>query len=99
MENQLNAMDLCRTLFLTFWSVAFIFFFCEFGERVTYQFEMFNHELDLCNWYLYPIEMQRMLIIVVANAQQSMFVRGYGNLACVRDAFKRVNILFFIESG
>lgn len=89
----MNAFDLCRTLFLTFWSIAFIFFLCECGERVTHQFETFNYELDKCNWYLYPMGMQRILIIVMTNSQQSMFIRGYGNLTCVRDAFKKVIIL------
>lgn len=60
------------------------------------QFEMFNHELDQCNWYLYPIKMQRMLAIVMVNSQQTVFIRGYGNLACVRDYFKRV-IIFISE--
>lgn len=63
---------------------------CECGETVTSQFEMFNDELNLCKWYVFPTEMQKMLIIAMANAQQPTILRGFGNTLCIRESFKKV---------
>lgn len=59
---------------------------------VTNQFEKFEDSLSRCNWYLFPIEMQKMFNIVTANAQQTMTIRGFGNIECNRETFKVVNI-------
>ena len=58
---------------------------------VTYQFERFNHVLGRCDWHLFPVEMRRIFVIILANAQQPTFIRGYGNILCAREALKRVN--------
>lgn len=57
---------------------------------VTIQFENFNNELDKCNWYTFPIEFQKMYIIVVQNAQKPVIIYGFGNIFCMRDAMKKV---------
>lgn len=72
--------------------IRFAFCFsCEFGEMLTNHFEQLNDAFGLCNWHLFPIEMQQMFLIVMPNAQQSTIVRGYGNTPCARGAFKQVN--------
>ena len=72
------------------WSFVLIFCVCEFGETITSQFRMFNVELCHCNWYLFPIEVQRMLVIFMADVQQPTFIQGYGNTVCIREVFKKV---------
>lgn len=57
---------------------------------MTYQFSMFNEMLNKTNWYLYPAEMQRMLVIFISITQEPSFIRGYGNIECTRDSFKQV---------
>lgn len=57
---------------------------------LSYQFRMFNEELWQRDWYLFPIELQRMLVIFMLDTEQSMIIRGYGNIKCTRDAFKGV---------
>lgn len=61
---------------------------------VTDQFEMFKDELCLCDWYLFPIDVQRMLIVAMANAQQRTYIQGYANTLCARITFKQVCIVF-----
>lgn len=85
-----NQFDIIFISFLLFWTIVLIFIFCELGERVTQQFNEFNEQFCQCNWYLFPIEMQRMFIIVISNTQRPAIIEGYANIVCTRDAFKQV---------
>ena len=81
--------------FLIFWAFTLIFFYCELGKMVTNEFNLFNEELCQCKWYLFSLDMQRMMLIFMSDAQQPMLLRGYGNIECTRDSFK--NVIFFVE--
>lgn len=65
------------------------------GEIVTDQFDAFN--VALCNsfWYLFPNELQRMLLIFMGIAQKPAYVRGYGSTVFTREAFKKVGRVIF----
>ena len=82
--------EMIRILFLLFWSVGMNFVICEFCEMVTDHFEAFDYELCQCNWYSFPIEIQRILIIVIANTQQPEILQAFGNTPCTREVFKKV---------
>lgn len=90
-QNASNRIDMISSLVLGSWSFMAIFFYCELGERVTSQFEDFCDELSQCCWYSFPIELQRMLVVVISNAQQSSTIRGYGNTICSRFSFNQVH--------
>lgn len=66
------------------------FFFCEFGQSVSSEFNSFDHEIYQCDWYTFPMNLQQMLVILMLDTQQSMYIRGYGNIVCSRDTFKKV---------
>lgn len=83
-----DQMELMRISILLFWSIVFIA--CEFGEMVTERFEYFNEAIEQCNWYLFSLDVQRVFVIVLSNTQQSIFLKGFGNIALSRDTFKRV---------
>lgn len=68
-----------------------MFFACEMGERLSSQFVTINDALSKCKWYLFPIKLQRMLVIVTANVQQEAHIQSFGTLPCLRDSFKTVN--------
>lgn len=72
------------------WAFVFMGVFTEFGELVTDQFEMFNDTLNQSRWYLYPIDVQQMLLLLTANAQRTTFIQGFGNIICARETFKGV---------
>lgn len=57
---------------------------------MTKHFKIFNDELWQCHWYSFPVELQQMLIIVIANTNQPMIIRGYGKALCTREALKDV---------
>lgn len=65
---------------------------CEFGECLTYHFDLFDDAISYCRWYLFPIGLQKKLVIVMANAQQLATLRGFGNTPCLRESFKKVCI-------
>lgn len=71
-------------------SIAAIFIVCEFGHQLTMQFNKFDEELFQCNWYLFHIELQQMLVTVMANTQQLAYMQGFGNIQCTRNSFKEV---------
>lgn len=72
-----------------------IFFYCEFGAMVTNQFKIFNERLCQCNWYFFPIDVQRIFLIYMLDAQDPIFISGYGNILCTRDSFK--NVIFLVD--
>lgn len=80
-----------------FWTLATTGISCEFAQMVANRFDMFHSELCQCDWYLSPIEIQRMLLIFMVSTQQPAIFHGYGRIEGSRDTFKTVNaILYFI---
>lgn len=78
-----------------FWSFAFVFFFCEFGERVSNGFEELNDSLNNLDWYLLPIEIQRMLPTAMIIFQSPVVVPVIGKFSCSRYVFDRVSATEF----
>lgn len=76
------------------WSFVAIFIFCQFGEMVIDRFEKFHSELWQCDWYACPGEIQRMYLMFMVNAQQPAVIKGYANILCTREMFKKVGPYF-----
>lgn len=74
---------------------AATFLCCEFAQMVTKQFDEFDNELCQCDWYLLPMEIQRMLPIFMSCTQQPAIFHGYGQIEGSRDTFKTVNEQIF----
>lgn len=64
---------------------------CEMGERLSNQFNAINDTLCKSKWYSFPIGIQRIMVIVIANAQQDAYIQSFGTLPCARNSFKMVN--------
>lgn len=86
--------DLPNSIIGVGWMFLAIFSVCELGEKVTYQFNLFNEELCNCDWFLFPKEMKRIYLIVFLGAQQPTVIQGYASTTCTRNTFKNVKILF-----
>lgn len=93
-----NSYAVITSLLIFSWALLIILFWCEFGKIVCEKFAVFDHELWQCKWYLFPIEMQRMLVIFMSNTQDQATLLGYGNIECTRDTFKRVICFFSFSS-
>lgn len=68
-------------------------FYCECGERVINQFTEFDKLICECDWYTFPIELQRMLLTFMTSTQQPPIIHGFANAACTRESLKAVNAL------
>ena len=88
----INPIEIITPVVLMLWSFVMIFFFCEFGEMLTKQFNIYDEVLCQCNWYSYPFDIQKVLLIVMVNTQQPTILRGYANMFCSRGFFKQVSI-------
>lgn len=75
-------------IILIFYSFSIIAVFCNCGEMVV---NAFDDELCRWEWHLFSMEFQRMLIVAIANAQRPVFIRGYCNIQCTRNSFKKVS--------
>lgn len=72
------------------WCFFIIFSYCELGERFSGQFDEINKIIDECNWYLLPIEMQRMLPTIMMTTQKRIYLEGFLNVKLIRETFKKV---------
>lgn len=63
---------------------------CELGQRINLAFEECNDMIDQFEWYLFPVEIQRLLPLLWLVAQQPIEIVCFGSKACDRDTFKQV---------
>ena len=84
MEHILDPIKLSALLLISGVSFMILFVLCELTQIITDEFASFNDELNQFAWYSFPIKMQQILIIVMANAQQPTVIRGFGNILCTR---------------
>lgn len=73
-----------------FWSFAFTFTFCEFGQRVNNAFSEIDDAVGQFEWYSFPIENQRMLPTIIIIAQKPVVIECFGEIQCLRCVFKKV---------
>lgn len=64
---------------------------CDIADRVTVRFDRTNI-YEHCEWYTFPIDVQRLLPILIHNAQTSPVIKAFGNIDCSRETFKLVII-------
>lgn len=63
---------------------------CEMGQRSSDLYSNFEKEMIHLDWYLYPIEMQRILIPMTIYAPKSVEIKFFGSISCSREQFKKV---------
>lgn len=90
-------IEMVRLIVLMVWPLAVIFGFCEYGEMLSEQFDAVGDKLCQCDWYTFPIKLQRIFLIVVVNAQQMTVIYCFENTPCARDTFKKVNLTIYLE--
>lgn len=79
------------TLFGGIWGVFLVFFACELSEMFNNKANEIGDAIDHLDWYLLPIEAQRMLPTVMIYAQKALYIKFFGKIACNREQFKKVN--------
>lgn len=81
---------LLESIFYGFWAIALIFATCECIQRFTNAFDDINDAIERLDWYLYPIEIQRLLIPIMMYAQKPVVIEVFGSISCSRDQFRKV---------
>lgn len=91
-------MILIVQIVLMFWSFFMIFLHCNFGEIITNAFSDINEQLYQCDWYTFPLDIQRMQATILINTERPILLKGFGNILSTRDTFKRVNLQIYIRN-
>lgn len=86
-----NNVDVMRLIVFLSAALLYITYLCLFGEKVTTQFDKVNYSIDQCSWYEFPMEMQRILPMMLMMAQKPVFIEAaYLNIGCSREQLKKV---------
>lgn len=70
MGNNFNLAEAFIAVSIGVLSTVFFLVCCEFGAMLSNKFDTLNDELFQCKWYLFPIEVQKMLIVFMAGTQE-----------------------------
>ena len=82
-------MGLIQPLTLMFWVFVITFVYCDSGEKISGGFEAVHDAIEECDWYRFPIEMQKMLLTIMI-ADELVVVNGFANVVLNRESFKKV---------
>lgn len=94
-DENMKLVEIFVPLILSLWVFGVLFIVCDVGERMICLFGVFGEEVERCDWYRLPIEMQRMYSILLSDTQQSKCITCYGDIQCKRETSKKVH---FIET-
>lgn len=90
-QSHYNLDALIISTFEMFCTLVVLFVTSELGERISSEFEDINNQINRFDWYLCPINMQKMLPVIMTNLQQPVEFKCFGSIACNRDTFKAVS--------
>lgn len=89
-QNVDNWLVFVSVIFNLVWTLALVFVPCEIGERVRSEFMTLNFTISQFDWHLFPDEIQKILPVIIINAQQPVLIEWFGSISCVREVFKKV---------
>lgn len=85
-----NVVPVLLTIFTGLMALALVFINCELCQRISDAYEQVDITIVQFEWYLFPNDIQRMLPIIIANAQQPVELECFGSIKCGREVFKNV---------
>lgn len=68
-----------------------LFIPCEMCERAGNLFDDVDNEIVQLDWYSFPLEIQKLLPILMINTQEAVIIKCFGSVACTRWQFKKVS--------
>lgn len=86
----MNPSSLAAPIGEIVWTNILLYIYCELGERVSNGFVEVYGVFCQYQWYLFPINVQRMLPNLLIIAQQPVALQGPGKSLCTRETFKKV---------
>ena len=97
-NNSNNLLMLGIVFAYALYSFGVLFFICEFAQRGTDAFNQFDELISQSDWYLYPMEIQTILPVVLNVAQKPSELYCFGSIACNRESFKNVSLIYRLNS-
>lgn len=88
-------MELVQPIMMIFWVFFLIFAYCESGEKLSIRFDEINDIIYQCDWHSFPIEVQKILPIIMEASQKQVRLNGFGNIPFLRETFKGVILFYF----
>lgn len=86
-------------LVITIAQVIYVFFgvgvACELGERSSGIFDAINDDIGKIDWYLYPIEIKRILPTIMIVTQKPIYVEFFGSQSVSRETFVQVCVTVY----
>lgn len=74
------------------YSFGLLFTACEIAQNGCDALNSFDMEISQIDWYLYTIEMKKMLPMIINMAKKPVKFKWFGNSAADRETFKKVFI-------
>lgn len=69
------------------------FLFCRFGSNVTFAFKMVSADIYQLDWHEYPMEVRKLMPIIIALTQKRIFMHGYDDTQKTHSVFKKVTLI------
>lgn len=73
--------------------VVSLFVFCFFGKMATQSYETMADSLYDANWHQRPVKVQKLIMLIIANAQQPLFYHGSGIAVLNLELFTKVILI------
>lgn len=73
-------------------TTSVIFVVCECVQRVTNSYSALTDTINQFDWYLYPIEIQHLLVPIIMYAQKPVEIAFFGSITCNREQFSKVSL-------
>lgn len=88
-HNEVFSIVFLELIFYAVWSFGLVYIACEMSQRFCDALNEMDDDIGQLDWYLYPAEIQRLLLIIVENSQQPVIVKCFGSIACSRETLKK----------
>lgn len=76
----------------TAYAFGIMYIACELGHHMNASFNECSEMVDQFDWYQLPLEIQRILPMILTCTQQPFQIIFFGSAACDRETFKCVSV-------
>lgn len=87
-----NIIPVLLMILCGIFAFTLVFITCELSQRLGNAFDEIDFIVDQFDWYLFPIEMKRLLPLIMSISQQPVSLECFGSIMCTREVFKNVRI-------
>lgn len=86
-----NSLDVLNvTMYYVIYGFGIMYIACELGQQMSIAFDECTDLIGQFEWYAFPIEIQRMLPMILNFAMQPVEIKCFGTITSDRETFKYV---------